>query len=141
MLYLLGELEHLLKEPGSTNEHWASFVNAIDDILEQLQKDDPDDETMQPRINSILQHAMTVSKSCSSDDSEKIARNCHGVLQQFNQLRQALLSYGNSPSEVSMASDLLRDYVELLEQSVNHALLTMMVVVSDQLICSINYLN
>lgn len=105
----------------------TSFIGAIDDVLEHLERSHFDDEEMGWRIQLILQHSMTVSKFSSEHDRVEITRNSQRTLNEYRSLQSTLKNLENSPSDISLAIDIFRDFLELLEQSVNHSLLRMMV--------------
>ena len=125
----MDEVEELLdleKPEGSQNG--ATFLNSIDGVLDHLERNHFDDEELKWRMQLILQHSMTVSKFSSEDDREKITRYSQRTLNEYRSLQSTLQNMEQSPSgDISLAVDILRDFLELLEQSVNHSLLRMMV--------------
>lgn len=129
ILSLLDEIEELLdleKPQGSQNG--ATFLNSIDGVLDHLERNHFDDEELKWRMQLILQHSMTVSKFSSEVDREKITRYSQRTLNEYRALQSTLQNIEQSPSgDISLAVDILRDFLELLEQSVNHSLLRMMV--------------
>lgn len=129
MLSLLDEIEDLLavEEPAGKVHEVASFLTAIDEVLEKLERGHFDDEMLESRIETILQHSMTVSKFSVEEDRDHITRYSHRVLNEFRSLQDLLRNLEQSPGDISLAVDILRDFLELLEQAVNHSLLRMMV--------------
>jgi hypothetical protein len=121
-----------MEEPTEGNRHAASFVSAVDDILDTLERSHLDDDGLEWKINLILQHSMTVSKFSTEDDRMQITHNCQRVLNEYRALQNVLLNLEESPADIPLAVDILRDFLELLEQSVNHALLRMMVEVLER---------
>ena len=129
MLSLLDEIEDLLavEEPGAKSNEVASFLTAIDEVLEKLDRGHFDDEALESRIEAILQHSMTVSKFSVEEDRDHITLYSHRVLNEFRSLQNLLRNLEQSPGDISLAVDILRDFLELLEQAVNHSLLRMMI--------------
>lgn len=134
LLSLLDEVEELLcmQEPQQAQraQHGGSFLSAIDEVLEQLERSHFDGDEMEPRLHLILQHAMTVSKFSIEEDRQQITRHSQRVLNEYKSLQNVLLNLEHSPGDIPLAVDILRDFLELLEQSVNHSLLRMMVEVN-----------
>lgn len=127
----MDEVEELLaldKLAEGTEQNGATFLNSIDGVLDQLEKNHFDDEELKWRMQLILQHSMTVSKFSSEGDREKITQYSQRTLNEYRSLQSTLQNLEQSPSgDISLAVDILRDFLELLEQSVNHSLLRMMV--------------
>ena len=111
-------------------KHPASFISAVDDILDKLENSHLDINIFEWKINLILQHSMAVSKFSTEDDKQTITQNCQKVLNHYRTLQNVLKNLEHSPTDISLAVDVMRDYVELLEQSVNQSLLRMMVEVT-----------
>ncbi|XP_057376262.1 uncharacterized protein LOC130697379 [Daphnia carinata] len=129
ILSLLEEIYELLNLEQSAEgiRDGTSFLGAIDDVLDQLEHSHFEEEEMGWRMNLILQHAMTVSKFSADEDRIQITRNSQRVLNEYRSLQSLLHNLENSPSDISLAVDIFRDFLEILEQSVNHSLLRMMV--------------
>lgn len=129
LLSLLDEIDELLSLEQSAEgiRHGTSFLGAIDDVLEKLERSHFDDDEMGWRMHLILQHSMTVSKFSAEEDRIQITRNSQRVLNEYRSLQSLLKNLENSPSDISLAVDIFRDFLELMEQSVNHSLLRMMV--------------
>lgn len=129
LLSLLDEIHVLLGTDQASEDirQGTSFLGAIDDVLEKLEHSHFDDDEMGWRMNLILQHAMTVSKFSAEEDRLQITRNSQRVLNEYRSLQSLLKNLENSPSDISLAVDIFRDFLELMEQSVNHSLLRMMV--------------
>ncbi|KAI9561728.1 hypothetical protein GHT06_012689 [Daphnia sinensis] len=129
ILSLLDEIYELLSLEQSPEDirDGTSFLGAIDDVLDQLEHSHFEEEEMGWRMNLILQHAMTVSKFSAEEDRIQITRNSQRVLNEYRSLQSLLHNLENSPSDISLAVDIFRDFLEFLEQSVNHSLLRMMV--------------
>lgn len=125
----MDEISELLSvdEAAEDVRNGTSFLGAIDDVLEQLERSHFDDDDMGWRMKVILQHSMTVSKFSSEEDRLQITRNSQRVLNEYRSLQSQLKNLENSPSDISLAVDIFRDFLEMLEQSVNHSLLRMMV--------------
>lgn len=70
---------------------------------------------------------MTVSKFSTEEDGQQITAYSQRVLAEYRSLQDTLRNLEHSPSDISLAVDILRDFLELLEQKVNHSLLRMMV--------------
>lgn len=132
ILSLLDEIYELLSLEQSAEgiRDGTSFLGAIDDVLDQLEHSHFEEEEMGWRMNLILQHAMTVSKFSVEEDQIQITRNSQRVLNEYRSLQSLLHNLENSPSDISLAVDIFRDFLEFLEQSVNHSLLRMMVEVT-----------
>ena len=129
LLVLLDELERLLivDEPNERNKHAGSFIGTVDEVLDTLERSHLDEEGLEWKIHLILQHSMTVSKFSSDDDRALITHHCQRVLNEHRSLQNALNNLETTPIDIPLAVDVLRDLLELLEQSVNHSLLRMMV--------------
>ena len=129
LLSLLDEIDELLSLEQSAEgiRQGTSFLGAIDEVLEKLERSHFDDDEMGWRMNLILQHSMTVSKFSAEEDRIQITRNSQRVLNEYRSLQSSLKNLENSPSDISLAVDIFRDFLELVEQSVNHSLLRMMV--------------
>lgn len=129
ILSLLDEIYELLSLEQSAEgiRDGTSFLGAIDDVLDQLEHSHFEEEEMGWRMNLILQHAMTVSKFSVEEYQIQITRNSQRVLNEYRSLQSLLHNLENSPSDISLAVDIFRDFLEFLEQSVNHSLLRMMV--------------
>ncbi|XP_046641800.1 uncharacterized protein LOC124327034 [Daphnia pulicaria] len=129
LVSLLDEISELLGLEQSAEDirDGTSFLGAIDDVLEQLECSHFEDEEMGWRMNLILQHAMTVSKFSCEEDRIQITLHSQRVLNEYRSLQSLLHNLENSPSDISLAVDIFRDFLELMEQSVNHSLLRMMV--------------
>lgn len=96
-------------------------------MLDKLDRGHFDDEELESRIEAILQHSMTVSKFSVDEDKDQITRSSHRVLNEYRSLQSLLNNLEHSPGDISLAVDILRDFLELLEQAVNHSLLRMMI--------------
>jgi hypothetical protein len=134
LVSLLDEICELLGLEQSAEDirDGTSFLGAIDDVLEQLEHSHFEDEEMGWRMQLILQHAMTVSKFSGEEDRIEITRYSQRVLNEYRSLQSLLHNLENSPSDISLAVDIFRDFLELMEQSVNHSLLRMMVEVNEK---------
>ena len=131
LLSFLDEVADLLNvnetNHGPYQHQGGSFLIALDEVLDQLEKSHLEGEEMESRLNLILQHSMTVSKFSTEEDAQHIIRYSQRVLNEYRSLQDVLHNLEHSPGDIPLAVDILRDFLELLEQSVNHSLLRMMV--------------
>ena len=140
LFFLLDELDELLNVDHSSkgNQYATSFLTCVDEVLELIETSHLDDNVMESKIYQILQHSMTVANCSAEDEKYQITRYSQQVLYEFRSLQDLLEKIEQSPGDISLAVDILRDFLELLEQSVNHSLLRMMVEVLNlyNLLCS-----
>ena len=82
-------------------------------------------------VDSALAHFSpfrfsSLSLSLSSQESQ-IIRDCHDVIKESNSLKRCLSIISSSPGRRLNARDNLREVVETLEQTVNNALLKLII--------------
>ena len=111
----------------------GKFVRTVDLALEEANKADDMNtfEALSKRIEWLINFAMSVGKVATSQNDEKdIINGCHHVVNELGNLKEAL--NGNDIADLALAKEVTKDFIEVTEQSVNSALLRVIVLSLSQ---------
>ena len=105
------------------------FIKTVDFLLEEI--DTLDDmegfERVQVQAEWLITFAMSVAKSDMSKeytDEKDIVNACNHLVNEFGHLKEALSDNDNDDqADLSLAKEVVKDFIEVTEQSVNSALL------------------
>ena len=121
-------------DESQINSDVGRFVTTVDSILEDVDKvkTTADFDKVQGNVQWLVSFCLSVSKvSCNSQDEKDIAIACKHVVCEMETLKSSLA--GDSIADIALAKEVVKDFIEVTEQSVNTALLRLIVSVFSQL--------
>ena len=126
----VGELFHVPTEDDLDDVlAIGKFIRTVDLALEEANKAEDMNkfETLSKRIEWLINFAMSVGKVAMSQNDEKdILNGCHHVVNELGNLKKAIIQ-GNDIADLALAKEVTKDFIEVTEQSVNSALLRVIV--------------
>ena len=111
---------------GSLNN--GKFVGSVDSVLENIDsiKTIDDFEKVQAETEWLISFAMSVAKVFGESQDEKdIINGCHHLVHELGNLKDAI--YNGNVENLALAKEVAKDFTEVTEQSVNSALLRLIV--------------
>ena len=116
------------------------FVKTVDYLLDEIDtlKDMESFERVQTQAEWLITFAMSVAKSVplhhGSSDEKDIINACNHLVNEFGNLKDALNQGGDHHHpDLNLAKEVAKDFIEVTEQSVNSALLRLIVLSLSQL--------
>ena len=114
----------------------GKLVKTIDNLLDEIDNLQvgcaAGFETIQERAEWLVSFAMNVAKAVSNGTDEKdIINGCHHLVNELGNLKDAF--NGDNVADLTLAKDVAKDFIEVTEQSVNSALLRLIVLSLSQL--------
>ena len=116
------------------------FVKTVDFLLEEIDTlhDIEGFEKLQVQAEWLITFAMSVAKSDMSNectDEKDIVNACNHLVNEFGNLKEACAKSDEdlAAADLSLAKEVAKDFIEVTEQSVNSALLRLIVLSLSQL--------
>ena len=114
----------------------GKFVKTIDGLLDEIDNlqmgHEEGFEQIQRRAEWLVSFAMSVAKAVSNETDEKdIVNGCHHLVNELGNLKEAFK--GDNVADLTLAKEVAKDFIEVTEQSVNSALLRLIVLSLSQL--------
>lgn len=122
------------RQKEDENSDIGRFVKSVDCVLERLDTVNTIEsfEKVQTETEWLIGFAMSVAKAfAQSHDEKDIINGCHHLVNELANLKEAI-GHQNSDN-LALARDVAKDFTEVTEQSVNSALLRLIVVCLSQL--------
>ena len=109
------------------------FVKTVDEVLEETNTVDKLSrfEALQSKVEWLINFAMSVAKVSSTPNDEKdIINGCHHLVNELGTLKESI--NGEDAADLALAKEVTKDFIEVTEQSVNSALLRLIVLSLSQ---------
>ena len=109
-------------------ESVGRFVANVDSVLENITAVNTKEgfEKIQAETEWLISFAMSVAKVFGqSQDENDIINGCHHLVHELGNLKEAV--HSNDSDNLALAKEVAKDFIEVTEQSVNSALLRMIV--------------
>lgn len=110
------------------------FIRTVDVVMDTVDtvKTLADFETCRLKSEWLISFAMSVANvSSTSSDEKDIVNGCHHVVNELANLKEAI-EMGDI-ADIALAKEVAKDFIEVTEQSVNSALLRLIVLTLSQL--------
>lgn len=110
------------------------FVKSVDLVLDKIDTINTIDdfELVQNETEWLIGFAMSVAKAfAESHDEKDIVNGCHHLVNELGNLKEAIIN--DEKDNLSLAKEVAKDFTEVTEQSVNSALLRLIVLCLSQL--------
>ncbi len=110
------------------------FVKSVDTVLDEIDAISKieDFEKVQEDTEWLISFAMSVAKAFTkSHDENDIVNGCHHLVNELGNLKEAILH--ENDDNLALAKEVAKDFIEVTEQSVNSALLRLIVLCLSQL--------
>ena len=123
-----------LEDDSSTGK----LVKTIDHLLDEIDNLEVGSaatgfETIQEGAEWLVSFAMSVAKAVKSNgtDEKDVINGCHHLVNELGNLKEAF--NGDNVADLTLAKEVAKDFIEVTEQSVNSALLRLIVLSLSQL--------
>ena len=111
--YFIEKIDQILK---LLNERWGESAQTMNENFGKLQT----------LVDEIIQFAITINRLISDeDDGREVLNSCKHLVSEMTALKDEISKSPLNPDSVILARQVVADFVEMLEQSVNSGLLTL----------------
>lgn len=125
-------------EKQSKNKEFGLFIRTLDSLIDFCNERDKnigleDLDNLTSNLEWLVKFALSVSKATDKKDEAEIVTNCHDIVSEVTSLK-AMIGEDKPERDIIVTKDILKDGIELLEQTVNNSLLKLII----DLFCNIS---